>query len=257
MRCTNKIVMITGASSGIGRASAEQFAREGAHLILCARREDKLKELADNLSQQFAVKTLPFPVDVSEMDKIEKQIQKLSSFWKNVDILVNNAGMALGYDQMFNGKMEDWEQVINVNIKGVLAMIRLIVPQMIERQTGHIINLGSISSRYVYGGGGVYCATKYAVRAMTESLKMEVHGTPIRVSLINPGMVKTEFFDVRFGGDPKKVEEMFANFTPLNPEDVADAIVYCVTRPLHVDVTELTLVPTYQTPGLGTYRKKD
>lgn len=257
MNCKDKIVLITGASSGIGKACAEQFAAQGAHLILCARREDKLKELANVLSEQFSIKVLPLEIDLLDKAKVIEKIQNLPSFWQNVDILINNAGVALGYDQLSNGRLEDWETVIDVNIKGVLLMIRYLIPQMLKRQTGHIVNIGSISSRYVYAGGSVYCATKYAVRAITETVKMEVHGTPIRVTLINPGMVKTEFFEVRFAGDQEKAEEMFADFTPLNPEDIANTIVFCVNQPAHVDVTELTLVPTSQTPGLGIFRKKD
>jgi 3-hydroxy acid dehydrogenase/malonic semialdehyde reductase len=254
MRCKDKIVFITGASSGIGKACAEQFAAAGAHVILCARRAEKLKVLAENLTKQFSIKTLPLVLDLTKTDKLEKAFQALPDFWKNIDILVNNAGMALGYDKLFTGNIADWEKVIDLNIKSVLAVTRFIVPHMITRQTGHIINLGSMSSRYVYATGGIYCATKFAVRAMTQTLKVELLGTPIRVSLINPGFVRTEFFDVRFAGDPAKVEELFANFSPLSAEDVADAVVYCATRPLNVDIIELNLVPTYQAPGVAIHR---
>lgn len=256
MQCQNKIVLITGASSGIGQACAEGFAKQGAHLIICGRNQQRLQKVAANISKHHYVKILPLAFDITDAMAVEDAITKLPPEWQAIDILVNNAGMALGYDKLYAGSLADWDQVIDTNIKSVVYMTRFIVANMIQRQRGHVINIGSISSRQTYSGGSVYCATKFAVRGLTDTLRMDVHGTPIRVTLIDPGMVKTDFFDVRLQGDSAKVAALFAGMTPLNPEDVAAAVVFCATQPAHVCIQEVTVMPTDQASGTMIYRRK-
>lgn len=246
-RLKNKRVFITGASSGIGQACAEHFAREGAHLIVCGRRADRLKKLAKLLIADYGVDVIPLDFDITDIQAVEKALASIPPSSRNIDILVNNAGMALGYDKLYEGNLAEWDKVIDTNIKSMVYMTRLIVPNMLERKQGHIINIGSISSRTVYTGASVYCATKFAVRGLTETLRMDVHGTGIRVSIIDPGIVKTDFFDIRFHGDSAKVEAFFEGITPLEPSDIADAVVYCATRPAHVTISDITIMPTDQT----------
>src|SRR3989338_4330541 len=213
----NKIVLITGASSGIGAACAGQFAKAGAKLILCARRIEIINELS----------TLP-----------EK--------FKNIDILINNAGLAAGRDAVQNADVNDWEEMINTNIKGLLYMTHEILPQMITRNAGHIINIGSIAGHAVYPNGAVYCATKFAVKALSEGLRMDLLGTNIRVSSVDPGAVETNFSNVRFKGDVERAAKVYEGFEPLKASDIADAILYCATRPAHVNVSEILIMPTAQ-----------
>jgi len=248
--CQEKIVLITGASNGIGKACAEGFAKEGAHLILCGRNAERLQSVANALTKNHYIKVLPLIFDITHAQSIEEALTSLTPEWQNIDILVNNAGMALGYDKLYAGNLNDWDKVIDTNIKSVVYMSRFVVANMIKRQQGHVINIGSVSSRQTYVGGSVYCATKFAVRGLTDTLRMDLNGTGVRVSLIDPGMVKTDFFDVRLQGDQSKVEALFAGFIPLAPEDVADAVVYCATRPKHVTVQEITVTPTDQTGHL-------
>ena len=252
---TNKLVFITGASSGIGLACAEQFARLKAKLLLCARREDRLARAALDLQKRYQVPVYHFGLDVRQFGQVEKQWQNLPPEWQDVDILVNNAGLALGFDKIQTGELTDWDRMIDTNIKGVLHVTRTVLPFMLKRNQGHIINIGSISAHEVYSGGVVYCATKFALKAISQGLKMDVHGTPIRVSSIDPGMVKTEFSDVRFGGDPERANAVYQGVTPLNPEDVAEAVVFCATRPSHVDVREIKIYPTDQTASFMVSRK--
>jgi NADP-dependent 3-hydroxy acid dehydrogenase YdfG len=255
MNITNKIVFITGASSGIGQACAEEFARLGAKLLLCARREDRLQALAKDLTQRFNVKIHTFKCDVSNTDSVEKSFAALPAEWRDIDILINNAGLAAGIDKIQDGKLEDWDVMIDTNIKGVLYVTRLVLGQMLKRNQGHIINLGSISAYQVYAGGSVYCATKFAIQAISEGIKMDVHGTPIRVSQINPGMVETEYAMVRFKGDKEKFASVYRGLTPLTAKDVAEAIVFCATRPAHVDVRDINIYPTAQTAALMIHRE--
>lgn len=255
MRCQGKKILITGASSGIGRACAENFAKEGADLILCGRDQQRLQKITNNLTKSYYVKVLPLSFDVSDAQAVEQALTNLPVEWQDIDILINNAGFALGYDKLYSGNVHDWDKVIDTNIKSVVYMTRFVVANMVKRQQGHVINVGSISSRQTYSGGSVYCATKFAVRGLTDTLRMDLHGTSIRVSLIDPGMVKTDFFDVRLEGDQTKVEALFAGMTPLSPEDVADSIVYCATRPAHVCIQEMTVMPTDQTTGQMIYRR--
>ncbi len=255
MDCQGLSVFITGASSGIGRACAELFARHGARLLLCARRKDRLDEIADELSQTYQAEVYPLQLDVSNHDEVVARLEKLPKEWQDIDVLVNNAGLALALDTLQEGNPDDWNAMIDINVKGLLYVTQQVVANMIKRNKGHVINIGSISGYEVYSGGTVYCATKFAVRAISDGLKMDVHGTPIRVTLINPGMVQTEFSEVRFNGDQNRADQVYHGLNPLTPMDVADAIVYCATRPPHVDVREMDIFPTDQTAAHLFHRK--
>jgi len=257
MRCQNKRVFITGASSGIGFACAESFAKEGASLLLCARSGEKLTTIARQINDQYQVEVYPLVLDVSDAAQVQQKLADLPMEWQAVDVLVNNAGLALGIEKIHEGDVRDWEQMIDTNIKGVLYILRHMVAKMVERGKGHIINIGSISAYQVYSGGVVYCATKFALRAISEGLKMDLHGTPIRVSSVDPGMVDTHFSMTRFKGDRAKANAMYQGMTPLNAEDIADAVVYCATRPAHVDVREIKIYPTDQTATHMCYRHSD
>ncbi len=256
MGLQGKKVLITGASSGIGKACAEAFAKEGVDLIICGRNQPKLQKVVNDLTKTRYVKVLPLAFDITDAQAVENAITQLPDEWRDIDILVNNAGMALGYDKLYAGNVQDWDQVIDTNIKSMIYMTRFVVAHMVRRQQGHIINMGSISSRQTYSGGSVYCASKFAVRGLTDTLRMDVHGTSIRVSLIDPGMVKTDFFDVRLQGDQEKVNALFAGMTPLQPQDVAETVVFCASRPAHVCIQELTVMPTDQTTGTMIAPKK-
>jgi 3-hydroxy acid dehydrogenase / malonic semialdehyde reductase len=256
MRFKEQKVIITGASSGIGRACAESFAKEGADLVLCARHEQRLKEVCDRLISAHGVQIQPLIFDITNASAVEKALGELPASWQKIDILINNAGLALGYDKLYAGNLQEWDTVIDTNLKGVVYMTRFVAGGMVKRQQGHIINIGSISSRQTYSGGSVYCASKFAVRGLTDTLRMDLHGSQVRVSLIDPGMVKTDFFDVRLQNDSDKVAALFAGLNPLTPQDVADAVIYCASRPPHVTIQEITIMPTDQTSGQMIYRRE-
>ncbi|HLB56205.1 MAG TPA: SDR family oxidoreductase [Coxiellaceae bacterium] len=242
----NKIVLITGASSGIGAACAGQFAKAGAKLILCARRIKIINELAEQLTKKFQTEIICVELDVKNYSEIKKQLSTLPEKFKNIDILINNAGLAAGRDAVQNADVNDWEEMINTNIKGLLYMTHEILPQMITRNAGHIINIGSIAGHAVYPNGAVYCATKFAVKALSEGLRMDLLGTNIRVSSVDPGAVETNFSNVRFKGDVERAAKVYEGFEPLKASDIADAILYCATRPAHVNVSEILIMPTAQ-----------
>jgi len=237
----NKIVFITGASSGIGKACAEQFAVLGCNLIITARRIERLKELTNTLQQQYGVKVLPVQLDVRHNQDVKNVIEELPGEWKNIDILVNNAGLALALDPIQTGDPQNWDTMIDTNIKGLLYVTRAILPGMLERKAGHIINIGSIAGRGYYAGGNVYSATKHAVKAITKNLRIDLLGKPIRVSEIAPGAVETEFSEVRWN-DKEKAKQFYADFTPLVADDIADAVIYCATRKPHVNVEEVSVM---------------
>lgn len=255
-KCKNLVVFITGASSGIGKACANAFAEQGANLLLCARRAEKLKSISETLQKKFSIKTHLLSLDISDLVAVEQAITNLPQEWQDIDILVNNAGVALGLDKIQDGNIQQWNEMIDTNIKGLLYVTKFVLPGMLKRKKGHIINLGSISSHQVYSGGTVYCSTKFAEKAISEGIKMDVHGSPIRVTSIDPGMVKTEFSMVRFSGDIEKAEKVYHGMTPLFPEDVADAILYSATRPLHVNIREIKIYPTDQTAAHLCHRDK-
>jgi NADP-dependent 3-hydroxy acid dehydrogenase YdfG len=234
-----KTVFITGASSGIGLATAHVFAQQGAKLLLCARRQDKLASLAATLTAAEAVHT--FPLDIRDRATVESTLASLPPEWRAIDILVNNAGLSRGLTKLYQDDPENWEEMIDTNVKGLLYVTRAVVPGMVERGFGHVINLGSTAGNQTYANGAVYCATKAAEKVLSEGLKLDLMGTPVRVTTIDPGMVETEFSEVRFRGDKARAAKVYENFTPLTPEDVADAILWAVSRPAHVNIHSILL----------------
>lgn len=241
-----KIVCITGASSGIGRACAVEFAKHGAALLLMARRKDRLEALATELSALYKSRTCIRALDVRNSNDVEQVFGSLPAEWLHIDILVNNAGLARGLSKLHEGDVKDWEEMVDTNIKGVLYVSRTVVPGMVQRNSGHIINIGSIAGHQTYPNGNVYCATKFAVTGLTRSLKMDLLGTNVRVTSVDPGLVQTEFSRVRFRGDTERAAKTYQGMTPLRPEDVAEAVVFCANRPPHVDITELTIMSNEQ-----------
>jgi NADP-dependent 3-hydroxy acid dehydrogenase YdfG len=251
----DKIVLVTGASSGIGTACAKRFAEAGARLIVAARRGDRLKALASDLHRHWGTAVHSLSLDVRDRHAVMSQLTQLPADWQAVDILVNNAGLSRGLDKLQEGDLDDWEEMIDANVKGLLYVTRAIIPGMVERQQGHILNIGSIAGRHAYPRGNVYCASKAAVRAITQGLKQDLLGTPIRVSEIDPGLVETEFSEVRFHGDRQRASETYRGLTPLTGEDIADLVWFCATRPLHVNISEMLVVPTDQATATQVYRR--
>lgn len=251
----NKIVFITGASSGIGMACAKQFAANGAKLLLCARRLDTLNQLAQQLQNEHGVDVHTLSLDVRESAQVIETLKNRPTEWQKIDILINNAGLAAGLDPIQSGKLHDWEDMINTNIKGLLYVTREVLPQMIDRNSGHIINIGSVAGHQVYPNGAVYCATKQAVNALSQGLRMDLFGTKIRVSTVDPGMVATSFSEVRFKGDTKRAAAVYEGIEALKPADVADAVLYCATRPNHVNVNEVIMMPTAQASATMIFRE--
>jgi serine 3-dehydrogenase len=246
-----QVVLITGASSGIGAACAQVFARTGAKLILVARRQERLERLA----RELAGETHLLALDVRDRDRIESALSDLPDSWSEVDILINNAGLSRGLDKLYAGDIEDWEEMIDTNIKGLLYMTRSLLPGMVSRDRGHIINIGSIAGHQAYPGGNVYCGSKAAVKIISEGLKQDLLGTSVRVSCIDPGMVETEFSEVRFHGNTERAQKVYQGLTPLTPEDVADVVFFCATRPPHVNISEVLLVPTDQATATLVHRR--
>lgn len=242
----NKVVLITGASSGIGAACARYFAAANARLLLCARRLDILTELAKSLEQDYGVETYTFKLDVRQLAEVKKTIAALPENWRQIDILLNNAGLAAGFDPLQQGDVQDWEDMIDTNVKGLLYVTREILPNMIAKSSGHIINIGSIAGHQVYPNGAVYCATKAAVTTLSNGLRMDLLGTKIRVSSVDPGAVITNFSAVRFKGDTQRANAIYQGMTPLTANDVADAVLYCASRPPHVNISEIIIMPTDQ-----------
>jgi NADP-dependent 3-hydroxy acid dehydrogenase YdfG len=253
---TNKIVFITGASSGIGEACARAFARAGARLLLCARRGDRLQSLANELRTEHNSEPHTIILDVRDNDAVVHAISSLPDDWQSIDVLVNNAGLSRGLDPIQEGKLQDWEEMIDTNVKGLLYVSRAVLPGMIERGTGHVINIGSIAGHEVYPRGNVYCATKHAVGAITKGMQLDLLGTGVRVSTVDPGLVETEFSIVRFRGDEDRAKNVYHDTTPLTGDDVADGVLYCATRPPHVNVHELLLMPSAQASATMVDRKK-
>ena len=235
------VALVTGASSGIGRATAEAFAAEGVHLLLCARRLDRVEQLAASLRDRYGVRTHVFALDVQNRAEVEATLAGLPNEWAPVDILVNNAGLSRGLAKLHEDDPQNWDEMIDTNIKGLLAVSRVIIPGMVARGRGHVVNLGSTAGHITYPNGAVYCATKSAERALSEGMKLDLMGTPVRVTSIDPGMVQTEFSEVRFRGDKERADKVYAGITPLRPEDIADAILWATTRPAHVNIHNILL----------------
>ncbi len=250
----DKIVFITGASSGIGKACAEQFARAGAHVILTARRLDRIEQLAKALERQHHIKTLTLQLDVQDKSMVKRVIDELPDDWKNIDILVNNAGLALTTDSIQDGDPDNWDVMIDTNVKGLLYVTRQIITGMLARNSGHIVNIGSIAGHEFYPGGNIYSATKHAVKAIHHALRLDMLDKPIRVSHISPGAVETEFSEVRWN-DKEKAKSFYEDFTPLAADDIADAVIYCTSRPAHVNIAEVTVMPTDQASCNHVYRR--
>lgn len=250
-----QIALITGASSGIGQATAAVLAKEGFDLILLARRIERLQELANKLAQQYQITCLPLACDIQNKAAIDEIYDALPRAWQAVDVLINNAGLAAGLDKVQTANIDDWEQMIDTNIKGLLYVTRKFLPKMIDNDRGHIINLGSISGHGVYTGGTVYCATKFAVDALCKGLRLDLLGTNIRVTEISPGLVETEFSLVRFKGNTEKAQKTYEDVKALTPEDIADVIRYAINCPPHVNISEVIIMPTAQA-GIGAMYKQ-
>lgn len=236
----NKIALITGSTSGIGRATANLFAQNGIKIILCGRRKDRLEKLSDELSELTQVYTLNF--DVRNKEAVFSAINSLPKEFSKIDILINNAGNAHGMDTIDEGNIDDWDAMLDINVKGLLYVTKAILPKMIEQKSGHIINIGSTAGKEVYPKGNVYCASKHAVDALNQGMRIDLNGKGIKVGAINPGLVETEFSEVRFKGDSERAEKVYQGFTPLKPEDIADVIWFAVTRPPHVNIADLTVM---------------
>lgn len=243
---SNQTVFVTGASAGIGAATAREFAKLGARVLLCARRVDKLKELEPELRSLGAADVFSFELDVRSRDEVQGTLATLPSAWSRIDVLVNNAGLSRGLEKMYKDAVDDWEEMIDTNVKGLLYVTRAVVPGMVERNHGHVINLGSIAGHFAYPNGGVYCATKAAERFITDGLRIDLNGTKVRVTTVDPGMVQTDFSLTRFRGNAERAAQTYANVQPLVAEDIADAIVWCATRPAHVAIQSVVLTPVAQ-----------
>lgn len=239
-----RIAFITGATSGIGEATARLLAKNNFKLILCGRRKDRLVTLAEELSHHTQVTTLSF--DVRQQAEVAAAIKSLPAEWKAVDVLLNNAGNAHGLDPIQNGSLEDWDAMIDINVKGLLYVSKEIMPGMIERKSGHIINIGSIAGKEVYANGNVYCASKFAVDALTQGMRIDLNPFGIKVTAIHPGLVETEFSKVRFKGDTQRADNVYKGMHPLKGEDIADIILFTVTRPAHVVLADMIVFPTAQ-----------
>ncbi len=240
----DKNVLITGATSGIGKATAELLANEGYNLILCGRRVERLEELEKKLSRKSKIKTLSF--DVRDRKTVAAEIAGLEDEWKEIDILLNNAGNAHGLGPVHEGNIDDWDAMIDINVKGLLYVSKAIVPGMVERKSGHIINIGSIAGKEVYPNGNVYCASKYAVDAINQGMRIDLNQYGIKVTAINPGLVETEFSLVRFKGDKKRANANYQGYKPLSAEDIAEVILFTIQRPSHVNICDLLILPTAQ-----------
>jgi len=250
----NKIVFITGATSGIGLGCARKFAANGDKLILTGRNAIRLSEISSELKAQGTeVVTLKF--DVRDREAAQKAIESLPAEWTKIDVLVNNAGLALGLEPEYEGDFNDWDGMIDTNIKGLLTMTRLIVPGMIERNSGHIINIGSVAGDAAYAGGNVYCATKAAVKALSDGLRIDVANTAVRVTNLKPGLVETNFSNVRFHGDTDRAAKLYQGIKPLTGDDIADVAVYAANAPAHVQIAEVLILATHQASGSVIVRK--
>jgi NADP-dependent 3-hydroxy acid dehydrogenase YdfG len=250
MKLNGSVVLITGASAGIGAACAFAFAREGARLLVAARRKDRLEAMRAKLIEGGAADVHAVGMDVRDRTAVERELGNLPAEWRAIDVLVNNAGLSRGLDKLYAGKVEDWEEMIDTNVKGLLYVTRAVVPGMVERGRGHVINLGSTAGEMTYPNGAVYCASKAAERAINDGLRQDVLGTPVRVTSVDPGMVETDFSRVRFHGDEERAAKVYQGLTPLTPEDVADAIVWAATRPAHVNIARVLLTPVDQANSL-------
>jgi NADP-dependent 3-hydroxy acid dehydrogenase YdfG len=245
----NKTILITGASSGIGEGCARKFASQGARIILNSRSKEKLESLAQDLKEKYNADCYVMPFDVCDRDSAAAALKALPEEWQSIDVLINNAGLAIGVDKEHEGNPDEWDVMIDTNIKALLSMTRLVVPGMIERGRGHIINIGSIAGDAAYPGGSVYCATKAAVKALSDGLRIDLVDTPLRVTNIKPGLVETNFSVVRFRGDKEKADNVYRGIKPLNGDDIAEVVYFAASAPEHMQVAEILVMPTYQATG--------
>lgn len=249
-----KTVLITGATSGIGEAAAKIFAKNGCRLILTGRREDRLADFSNKLIAEFGIEILPLVFDVRQLEAVQQAVNHLPENWKAIDILINNAGLAVGLNTIQDGVIDDWERMIDTNIKGLLYITRCFAPLMIARNSGHIINIGSIAGKEVYANGNVYCATKHAVDALTKAMRIDMVKHGIKVTQIAPGAVETEFSIVRFKGDKGAADNVYKGFTPLSATDIADVIYYVTSLPAHVCINDLVITPTAQASATNIFK---
>ena len=252
----SKKALVTGASAGIGRATAHMLARNGYDVIVTGRREQRLVSLKEEIEKQFDVNVYVLVFDIRRKDEVERAWDSLPQEWKQIDVLVNNAGLAAGLDYIYEGDVEDWETMIDTNIKGLLYISRLVMPVMKERRQGHIVNLSSIAGKEVYQRGNVYCATKHAVEALTKGMRIDLLPYNVKVSSVSPGMVETEFSIVRFKGDEQKAKSVYEGLEPLRAEDIADVIEFIISRPVHVNINDVLVMPTAQANSFYVHREE-
>ncbi len=250
-----KTVLITGATSGIGEGCARKFAAMGSNLILNGRNIEKLNQLKEELTA-LGVEVLTLPFDVRDRAAMRAAIDSLQGSWQQIDVLINNAGLVIGVDKEFEGNLDEWDIVLDTNIKALLSMTRMIVPGMVARGRGHIINIGSIAGDAAYPGGSVYCATKAAVKALSDGLRIDLVDTPLRVTNIKPGMVETNFTVVRYRGDKQRADDFYKGIRPLTGDDIAEVVYYAASAPEHVQIAEVLVMPTHQATGTISYREK-
>lgn len=251
----DRIIFITGATSGIGEGCARKFAAMGSDLILNGRNTEKLAELKAELTAK-GVDVLTLPFDVRDREAMRAALDSLEGKWKNIDVLVNNAGLVIGLDKEFEGNLDEWDVVLDTNVRALLAMTRMVVPGMVERGRGHIINIGSIAGDAAYSGGSVYCATKAAVKALSDGLRIDLVDTPLRVTNIKPGMVETNFTVVRYRGDKERADDFYKGIHALNGDDVAEVVYFAASAPAHVQIAEVLVMPTNQATGTISYKKR-
>ena len=250
----NKTVLITGATSGIGAACARKFAGAGYRVIITARRAEQLAVMAGDLQREFGVEALPLCFDVRDLDAVKRALDSIPAAWRDIDVLINNAGLALGLEPEYAGDFTDWETMIDTNVKGLLYMTRLVVPGMVERLKGHVINIGSVAGDAAYAGGAVYCATKAAVKVLSDGLRIDLAHTPVRVTNLKPGLVETNFSNVRFHGDTDRASNVYKGIQPLTGADIADVALYAAQAPAHVQIAEVLILATHQASGSVVYR---
>lgn len=251
----DRIVFITGATSGIGEGCARKFAAMGSDLILNGRNTEKLAELKAELTAK-GVDVLTLPFDVRDREAMRAALDSLEGKWKNIDVLINNAGLVIGLDKEFEGNLDEWDVMLDTNVRALLAMTRMVVPGMVERGRGHIINIGSIAGDAAYPGGSVYCATKAAVKALSDGLRIDLVDTPLRVTNIKPGMVETNFTVVRYRGDKERADDFYKGIHALNGDDVAEVVYFAASAPAHVQIAEVLVMPTNQATGTISYKKR-
>lgn len=251
----DKVVFITGATSGIGRSAAIKFAECGSKLILAARRKERLDSLKSELEGKFGVDVITIVLDVRNFPDVEKAVSGLDENWSKIEVLLNNAGLARGFSKVHEGSLDDWNEMIDTNVKGLLFVSKCVIPVMVKNNCGHVINIGSIAGHEVYPNGNVYCASKHAVDAITQGMRMDLNGTGIRVTTIDPGLVETEFGLVRYRGDASKAKTAYKGMTPLSPDDVADAIVFAATRDENVVIAQMVLLPAAQASAMIVSRE--